>query len=207
MLSNLVVDMPGALLETPKLLNFILQLANFNREATFIIVNMLTLGTPRIHDQLLYNGGIYRILMGLKDRQSACIIIVLEGIICYLEKCVSPNQFMLQKIGDEVRVLCRHTDHNVAARATRVCDLLVENERKSLLPRAAAELSFPVYKPSQSVLLAIDSLRNSILGGISPSVDINDLTFSPQDMAFLRALGYRILPDGKLCINPTIWLI
>lgn len=207
MLSNFVVDMPDALLESPKLLNFVIHLANSNIEATFIIVNMLTLGTSRIHDQLVCNGGIHQIIQGLKKRNLNCIKIVLEALISYLDKNTSFIQYMLYLIGDEVRCLCTHADPVIASSASRVCELLVEAERKNLLPRAAAELSLPAYKPSQSVVLAIDSLRNSILGGIAPCVDIGDLIFSPQDMAFLRALGYRLLPDGKLCINPTIWLI
>jgi hypothetical protein len=207
MLSNLVVDIPDAFIESPKLLNYVIHCADNNFEATFIIANMLSLGTPRIHDQLVCNGGIYKIILGLKKRKVDCVKIVLEALIKYLEKHTSYNQYMLNRIGDEVRCLCSHADPVIATNASLICELLIKVERENLLPRAAAEISLPAYNPSQSVVLAIDSLRNSILGGISPSVDISDLNFSPQDMAFLRALGYRLLPDGQLCINPTIWLI
>jgi hypothetical protein len=205
--SNMAIDSPESVINTPELMRGVLHQMDTQFEALFVVANLLSSKLSRIHDCLAYNGAILQFIDHLEKRSPKDLNIILEGISNYLKYTLTPATYLFKSIITNVRALCTHGNPEIVTLATKVCKLVTETQHRFLTPRSAAELSLPGYKPSQSVLIAIDSLRDSIMGGISPTVEIKDLMFSPHDIAFLRACGYRILPNGTICVNHTIWFI
>jgi hypothetical protein len=205
--SNLAIDTPEPIIYTRDLMRGVLRYMDTNYEALYVVANLLSSKLARVHDHLAFNGAILQLVDNLGLRNKKELHIILDGVDKYLTHALTPAPYLFQIIATNVRTLCLHSDTNIASYATRVCESVVATQRRLLTPRSAAELALPGYKPSQSVLVAIDSLRDSIMGGISPTVEIKDLMFSPHDIAFMRACGYRILPDGKICVNHAIWFI
>jgi hypothetical protein len=208
--SNLAVEQLGAMYiaEEPGLLCDINSKVHSGNDIYFILSNLATRGAKKVIDALLRCGSGLVLMMGLHSGAAFIRSICVEGLLHFLNKGGFTVYLALQTAGLRASLSSMNTELIDASFLT----LLIESmDRFSTVgpPVAAATAPaadpvVPAIEPTNAGRMAVARLVTELSRGTggAGAVDVRDLLFTADDVAYLIGLGYVFQAGGILGI-PT----